>query len=209
MESAGGARAALDRGPLPYKAGRQARSSAGRESMQIYAIALGSNRRHGRHGAPGKVIRAAMAALAEAKVRPLACSPIVATPPMGPSARRFANAAMLVESALAPPALLAVLKAIERRFGRRRGRRWSARVLDLDILLWSGGAWAARALMIPHPGLAQRRFVLDPLVTVAPGWRTPHGLTIRQLRGRLTKAAPAPSSAGGRVRSSVGRASDF
>ncbi len=156
-----------------------------------YAIAIGSNRRHHRHGGPDGVVRAAVDAL-----RGLgdlgAVSAIVRTPALGPAGRSFANAAVLLDTVLAPDALLAALKRIERDFGRRRGRRWGARVLDLDILLWSGGAWSDGALTIPHAAFRERRFVLDPLATVAPGWRDPlTRRTVRQLRARLTRRTPA------------------
>src|SRR4051812_9121684 len=102
-----------------------------------YAIALGSNRRHGRHGAPAGVVRAAIDELARGGFHLIAASSTIPTPALGPAGRGFANAAILVETMLEPPALLTFLKAVETRFGRRRGRRWGARVLDLDILLWS------------------------------------------------------------------------
>lgn len=163
-----------------------------RGTVHRYAIALGSNRRHGRHGAPRRVLAAALGTLGAAGVRVDAVSPTFPTPALGPAGRSFANAAALVATALAPPALLALLKQVERDFGRRRGRRWGLRVLDLDILLWSGGCWppaharaAPGALALPHTGLATRAFVLDPLATIAPGWRTPDGATVRQLRARL------------------------
>lgn len=147
-----------------------------------YAIALGSNRR-GRHGSPERELMAAIAAL-----KPRAVSPILRTPALGPSKRRFANAVLILETGEAPPDLLRRLKAIERAHGRRAGRRWGARVLDLDILLWSEGAWSGPGLTIPHPHFRARGFVLDPLARVAPGWRDPlTGLTIRQLRARLRR----------------------
>src|SRR3546814_8980187 len=93
--------------------------------------------------------------------------------PLGPSRRRYANAVALVASKLSPPEMLGRLQEIEARFGRRTGQRWSARTLDLDILLWSGGAWSDGDLTIPHPAMTERAFVLDPLATVAPGWRHP------------------------------------
>lgn len=151
-----------------------------------YAIALGSNRR-GRHGGPVAEVRAAIAALEGV----VAVSPIIASAPLGPSIRRFANAAVLLESALEPPELLARLKAIERAFGRRRGARWGARVIDLDIVLWSGGSWGTAALTVPHIAFRDRGFVLDPLRTIAPDWRDPvTGLSIRQLHARLHKRSP-------------------
>lgn len=151
-----------------------------------YAIALGSNRR-GRHGGPVAEVRAAIAALEGV----VAVSPIIASAPLGPSIRRFANAAVLLESALAPPAMLARLKAIERAFGRRRGARWGARVIDLDIVLWSGGMWSTAGLTVPHIAFRERGFVLDPLRTIAPNWRDPvAGRTVRQLHARLNKPQP-------------------
>ena len=152
-----------------------------------YAIALGSNRR-GRHGAPEREIHAALALL-----NPVLVSPILRTAPLGPSKRRFANAAAILETGDDPPALLARLKAIERGFGHRRGRIWGARVIDLDIILWSGGAWGESGLTIPHPQFRARDFVLRPLLALAPDWRDPiSGLSVRQLFARLTRSAPVP-----------------
>jgi len=153
-----------------------------------YVLALGSNRR-GRHGAPGDEVRAAIEALGGA----VTTSAILETPPLGPAKRRFANAALLIESDEDPAQLLARLKAIEAEFGRRRGQRWSDRVIDLDIILWSGGIWSEPDLTIPHPAFRDRAFVLMPLLEIAGGWRDPlTGLTVRQLAARLTRRAPAP-----------------
>ncbi|WP_326525813.1 2-amino-4-hydroxy-6-hydroxymethyldihydropteridine diphosphokinase [Sphingomonas sp.] len=158
----------------------------------FYAIAIGSNR-PGRHGSPAAEVRAALDLLGGTASR------IVDSTPLGPSRRRYANAAVLLTSDLDPPAMLARLKAIERDFGRRRVRRWGARVLDLDIILWSGGAWVSRGLAIPHPAFRDRDFVLAPLAAIAPGWRDPiTHLTVRQLRARLTARPPAPSRAASR-----------
>ncbi len=120
-------------------------------------------------------------------------SPIIASAPMGAAQRRFANAALVLESELDPPALLAACKRTEREFGRRPGQRWGDRVLDCDIIAWSGGAWVSKALTIPHPAFAQRRFVLDPACAIAPDWRTPpHGLSLAQHQARLTRPRPLP-----------------
>ena len=155
-----------------------------------YAIALGSNRRHGRHGAPAGVVRAAMGALERAGLRLLAVSPVIPTPALGPAGRSFANAAVVIETGLEPPQLLSRLKAIEAAFGRRRGRRWGPRVLDLDILLWSEGVWRGRHLVVPHRSLEQRDFVLRPLARIAPGWRVGKGpRTVRQALFRLARHA--------------------
>ncbi|KQN26845.1 7,8-dihydro-6-hydroxymethylpterin-pyrophosphokinase [Sphingomonas sp. Leaf33] len=154
-----------------------------------YAIAVGSNR-CGRHGAPAVEVRAALALLGGH------AAPVMTSAPVGPSLRRYANTVAILDSDLTPPEMLAWLKRIERSFGRRRGRRWGARVIDLDIILWSGGAWSGRDLTIPHPHFRERDFVLTPLAAIAPDWRDPvSGLTVRQLRARLTVRRPAPSRA--------------
>jgi 2-amino-4-hydroxy-6-hydroxymethyldihydropteridine diphosphokinase len=100
-------------------------------------------------------------------------------------------------SSLSPPQLLHRLKEIEQDFGRRAGKRWGPRVIDLDILLWSEGPWEETGLIIPHPEMRARRFVLDPLAEIAPSWRDPvSGATIRQLRARLARPRPVdPGSA--------------
>jgi 2-amino-4-hydroxy-6-hydroxymethyldihydropteridine diphosphokinase len=146
-----------------------------------YAIAIGSNR-SGRHGLPEREVAAALAALAPV----LAESRIAASAPLGPSRRRYANAVAILDSGEMPLALLVRLKRIEHDFGRRRGRRWGDRVIDLDIILWSGGLWVDSRLTVPHPDFRRRRFVLDPLETLVPRWRDPvTGLTVRQLAARL------------------------
>jgi 2-amino-4-hydroxy-6-hydroxymethyldihydropteridine diphosphokinase len=122
----------------------------------------------------------------------LAASPAILTDPVGPSIRRYANAAAVIETSLEPLALLAALKRIERAFGRRAGgQRWSARVIDLDVVLWSGGPFAAPSLTIPHPLFRERRFVLGPALAIAGQWRDPlSGLTLRQIHARLTRPRP-------------------
>ena len=160
-----------------------------------YAIALGSNRRHGRHGAPPAILAAATAALAEAGVTIEARSPFIISTAVGPAGRAFANGALLVSTPLDPPALLGLLKRIERDFGRRRGRRWGPRVIDLDIAMWSGGRWPAGLrrpgpgrLAVPHAELAKRDFVLGPLARIASGWRHPiSGLRVRHMLARLPR----------------------
>jgi 2-amino-4-hydroxy-6-hydroxymethyldihydropteridine diphosphokinase len=170
-----------------------------------YAIAVGSNR-SGRQGGPRAQVRAALAELGGV------ASPLVSSAPLGPSLRRYVNAVAVIESDLMPPAMLVRLKGIERAFGRRRGRRWGARVIDLDIVLWSGRTWKSPGLTVPHVAFRDRDFVLAPLAAVVPGWRDPvTGRTVRQLRARLTRARPRPSRGRSlvRARSSVGRATDF
>ena len=154
----------------------------------LYAIAIGSNRPHGRFGRPPGVVEAAIARLDEEFVL-FDASPIVLNAAHGGAGRDFANAAAIVESDLDPPGMLAELKAIEQEFGRRRGRRWGPRVLDLDIALWSGGRFRSRRLTIPHPQLARRNFVLQPLAAIAPNWSI-GPLALRHLAGRLARKRP-------------------
>ena len=158
------------------------------QPSHLYAIAIGSNRRHVRHGPPTGVVAAAIAAL-DAAFGLFAASPIIINPAVGGAGREFANAVALVETRLAPEAMLAALKAIERGFGRRPGKRWAERVLDLDVVAWSGGRFASRRLVIPHPRLADRDFVLGPLCAVAPDWPLVGALTARHIAARLGKRA--------------------
>ncbi len=141
------------------------------------------------------MLRAALAELDRKGLTLEAASPVLASAPLGPSRRRYANAAALVKSDMAPDDLLRRLQAIEYHFGRRRrGRRWRARVLDLDIVLWSGGVWASPGLTVPHPAFRERRFVLVPALAAAPPrWRDPlTGLSLRHLLARLTRPRPLP-----------------
>jgi 2-amino-4-hydroxy-6-hydroxymethyldihydropteridine diphosphokinase len=160
------------------------------EATHLYAIAIGSNRRHIRHGRPAGVVEAAIGRL-DAEFDLFDASPIILNKAVGGAGRDFANAVALVESKLPPMAMLAELKAIERKFGRRPGKRWGERVLDLDLVAWDGGRLAARGLIIPHPRLEVRDFVLGPLAAIAPNWKIKPGLTVRHLASRLGKRRPA------------------
>ncbi len=138
------------------------------------------------------MIAAAFAALGQAPCELIAASRIIESAPQGPSLRRYGNAAAIIASDLSPLELLGHVQRIERSFGRgrsqRRGQRWRARVLDIDLILWSGGAWASPALAIPHPLFAARRFVLDPASEVARHWRDPlRGLSIAHWQARLAR----------------------
>ena len=125
-------------------------------------------------------------------------SPLIASRPVGPSARTYCNGALLIGTDLEPLDLLRELKNVERAFGRRPGgQRWRARVLDLDIVLWSGGTFAGPGLVIPHPRFRERDFVLTPVAAIAGGWRDPVSRrTVSQLRQRLTGFRPLPRAAG-------------
>ena len=158
-------------------------------TTHLYAIAIGSNRPHGRHGRPAGVVEAAIARL-DQDFGLFDASPIILNAAHGGAGRDFANAVALVESELEPPDMLVRLKAIEREFGRRRGKRWGPRVLDLDVALWSGRKWRSRRLTVPHLQLGKRSFVLNPLAAIAPNWRLEGPLTARHLAHRLARRAP-------------------
>jgi len=152
--------------------------------------------RHVRHGAPRQVLAAALDALDHGKLHVIAASRVIETAPLGHARRRYANAAAVVRCKRDPDVVLRKLHKIEHRFGRRRrGRPWGARVLDLDLVLWNGGAWASSGehgnCLVPHPAFRTRRFVLDPAVEIAGHWRDPlTGLSLRHLAARLTRPRP-------------------
>jgi 2-amino-4-hydroxy-6-hydroxymethyldihydropteridine diphosphokinase len=136
-------------------------------------IALGSNLRHPIHGAPRLVLAAACRALDGAGIAVTARSSVWLTSPVGPRQPRYANAVVCAQTSLEPLALLRRLKAIERDFGRKTAPRWSSRVLDLDILDYDNRCLQSNSLVLPHPGLDRRSFVLLPLMQVAPRWCHP------------------------------------
>ena len=168
-----------------------------------YLIGIGSNMRT-KWGSP----RALVSSLLRASASPretlpgftrrrggaesvLAASRVHVSRPIGPGTRRYANAVALFESDLSPPEMLAKLKLMERAHGRRPGRRWGDRPLDLDIIAWSSGIWTSPGLTIPHPEFRTRRFVLAPLCEIMPGWRDPvTHRTTRQLLARLDQKRP-------------------
>ena len=152
-----------------------------------FLIALGSNQRHIRHGLPPAILSAAIATLNDYHVTLLKQSSIINSLPIGPSNRRYANAAAILETEQNPIDMLSTLKTIESVFGQRRGQPWSRRVLDLDIILWSEGAFSSSnpALIIPHKEMQRREFVLRPAAEIAASWRDPvTGRTVRQLAYR-------------------------
>jgi 2-amino-4-hydroxy-6-hydroxymethyldihydropteridine diphosphokinase len=101
----------------------------------------------------------------------LARSSDYATPPWGDEQQApFANACIEIETGLAPLALLKVLQAVERTFGRDRSkeRRWGPRTLDLDLIAYDDVSMDQPELTLPHPRLFERAFVLAPLAEIAP-----------------------------------------
>ncbi len=85
----------------------------------------------------------------------------------------FLNQVVLVSTTLKPEACLTELLEIEREFGRERKERWGPRTLDLDILYYSDVVIAESDLSIPHPRIAERKFILTPLAEIAPLFEDP------------------------------------
>lgn len=133
--------------------------------MSLAYVALGSNLEQ-----PAEQIRAALAALAAlAGTSVLAHSSLYLTTPVGYLDQPdFINAVAQLETSLSPHDLLAALMQIEAGFGRERSFRNAPRVLDLDILLYQGTVLDDPQLMLPHPRMHQRAFVMVPLAEIAP-----------------------------------------
>ena len=147
-------------------------------------IALGSNL-----GSRAQYLDQAVTALrAIAEIKNVLVSTYHATNPVGgPTGQaEFLNAAARFETTLAPQVLLTELHRIESQLGRTREVRWSARTIDLDLLLYDTQVIETTSLVVPHPRLAFRRFVLEPAVEVAREMFHPKtGWTIHQLLARL------------------------
>lgn len=142
-------------------------------------IGLGSNLDD-----PVRQIRTALAALAEIPgSRLVASSALYQNPPMGPQQQpEFVNAVAGLLTGLSPEELLTAMQSIELAQGRRRdGPRWGPRTLDLDLLLFGDRRLQSASLTVPHPGLAERPFVLLPLLELAPGLRLPDGTLVSRL----------------------------
>ena len=156
-------------------------------------VALGANLSSAA-GPPARTLVAAVAALARAGPTIRAVSRFYATPcfPAG-AGPDYVNAAVRIATTLPPDRLLAVLHGVEARFGRQRRRRWGQRTLDLDLICMGDmvlpdaatlRAWidlpaadqarqAPERLLLPHPRLQDRAFVLAPMADLVPGWRHP------------------------------------
>jgi 2-amino-4-hydroxy-6-hydroxymethyldihydropteridine diphosphokinase len=145
-------------------------------------IGLGSNL-----GDSVAEIRAALAALSRVRgISVDACSSLYRTGPVGELAQPdFVNAVCRVQTSLAPRALLEVLLDIEAQRGRlRRGASGGPRILDLDLLLYDGASIDSPGLVVPHPRLHERAFVLYPLVEIAPSLNVPGRGPVQALAGR-------------------------
>ena len=151
--------------------------------MPLAFIALGANL-----VAPVAQIRAALDALDRLpQSRRTQTSSLYRTAPVGVHGQPdFINAVAAVETTLEPEALLAALFDIEARFGRRRDTPLAARTLDLDLLLYDQQRLTTPTLILPHPRMHLRAFVLEPLLEIAPDCPIPG-------RGRAAAWRPAAS----------------
>lgn len=152
----------------------------------VVALGLGSNL-----GQPSTQLRRAFGELsALPQTRLLRESPLYRSTAIGPdggvvSQPDFCNAAALLETGLAPQALLAELQALEAAHGRRPQTRAAARCLDLDILVYGDHVIDLPGLSVPHPRMAGRNFVMRPLCDIAPGLRVPGLGLVREIAATL------------------------
>ena len=114
------------------------------------------------------------------------------SPVGGPAGQAsYFNGAAVVETALSPAELLAGLQSIENSLGRVRNERWGPRAIDLDLLLYGQDVIDMANLVVPHPRMPERRFVLEPSAQVAATWV--HPVTGKTLRQMLDQLPPAKS----------------
>lgn len=144
----------------------------------MIVLGLGSNQ-----GERRTILRQAVKLLeAGDKVHVRCISGLYETDPVGNLDQpQFLNAVAVVETELSPGELLQHCLAVEQQLGRVRGERWGPRTIDVDLLLYGGVQMAAADLEIPHPRLAERKFVLAPLAEIAPEALLPGGKTAQEL----------------------------
>jgi 2-amino-4-hydroxy-6-hydroxymethyldihydropteridine diphosphokinase len=117
-------------------------------------------------------------------------SSVYSTEPVGYTEQpEFLNAVIAVDTDLSPEDLLRLALRVEEEGGRERSVRWGPRAIDIDILIYGDLEIHRPYLEIPHPRLAERRFVLEPLAEVAPDLRLPDGRLVRGLADALTDSA--------------------
>lgn len=139
--------------------------------MTVAYIGLGSNL----DDPPEQLSRAVSALCQLPQTRVLGQSSFYQSKPLGDGQQPdYVNAAVMLETALTPAELLEYLLAIEKSQGRIRGtERWQARTLDLDLLLYGERQIRMENLVVPHPEIANRNFVLQPLAELTPDLRVP------------------------------------
>ncbi|REC93469.1 2-amino-4-hydroxy-6-hydroxymethyldihydropteridine diphosphokinase [Kushneria indalinina] len=141
-------------------------------------IGLGSNLDH-----PHQQVLTALDDLAGLPLTALgARSSLYSSRPVGPQDQPdFVNAVAVLDTCLSPLALLDQLQALEQRHRRVRSRHWGPRTLDLDLLLYDDQELELARLVVPHPWLASRAFVVQPMLEIEPGISLPGGQRLSQL----------------------------
>lgn len=143
-------------------------------------IGLGSNL-----GDRFKALSRALAMIGKEAGRVEATSSVWETEPWGFEAdEQFLNMVAVIDTVMQPLQLMQLFRSVEGRMGRRRhgGGRYESRIIDIDILLWGDRIISVPGLEVPHPAIADRRFVLEPLCEVAPGAMHPvTGLTAAEM----------------------------
>ena len=163
---------------------------ASKESDQnaLIFIGIGANLPSPRHGPPRSTCEAALTAMTEAGLEIVGRSRWYRSAPV-PVSRQpwYVNGVAQVASASTPAGLLELLLGIEAQFGRRRGEPNAPRILDLDLLAFGDLVTGlADGVLVPHPRMHERGFVLLPLRELAPGWRHPvSGLGVGDLIAAL------------------------
>ena len=149
-------------------------------------VAIGSNI-SGPWGTPQQSVQHAFMAMDIDGLKLVKASRLLLTAPFGkPNQPPFVNAVALIETHLPPLALLQKLHAIERMAGRRRVLHWGPRTLDLDIIDYHGLIRHSQKLVLPHPGIAERIFVLKPIAEMTGKWRHPTTrLTAQEMLSKL------------------------
>ena len=158
--------------------------------MTLAYIALGSNL-----ASPLDQVNAAIAAIGEIpQSRIVAVSSLYRTPPLGPQDQPdYLNAAVALETSLAPESLLDHTQRIELQQGRvRKAERWGPRTLDLDIMLFGDITLNTERLTVPHYDMKNRSFMLWPLYEIAPHLRFPDGESLSAVLAQLN--APKPDA---------------
>lgn len=162
-------------------------------------VALGSNVA-GPWGTPRQTIKKALEKLDKPPCRVLRASSLIITAPFGVENQPdFVNAVAVVDTQLTPNDLMAHLHDIELSADRRRTVRWGPRTLDLDLVDYNGCILDGKGetvghqkpLQLPHPGIAERDFVLGPIAEIAPHWKHPRtGLSAREMLKNLHSLKP-------------------
>jgi len=155
-------------------------------------IGLGANL-----GDPEQQLQRAAASLHNhADISCVAASPIYRSAPLGPEGQPdYLNAVIALDTTLQPLALLDVLQGVEDALGRQREERWGPRLIDLDLLIYGEQQINHERLVVPHPEIARRNFVLEPLIDIlGPRFRLPGGeeldtLLTRCPGGRLARTS--------------------